>query len=58
MKTLENKIENSKDKMAAESSENSPKSESAPGFTIVSAVAGIILLAFGSDLGRGSRRNP
>ena len=58
MKTLENKIENSKNKVAAESSENSSKSESAPGFTIVSAIAGLLLLAFGSDLGRRSRRNP
>lgn len=58
VKSLKSTIANSKDNVAAESSENSPKSESTPGFPIVYAVAGIILLAFGSDLGRGSRRNP
>ena len=58
MKALENTIENSKDKVAAESSEDSPEPKSAPGFPIVYAVAGILLLAFGSDFGRGSRRNP
>ncbi|MGA9188652.1 MAG: hypothetical protein WB014_08865 [Methanosarcina sp.] len=58
MKALENTIENSKDKVAAESSEASPKPKSAPGFPIAYAVAGILMLAFGSDFGRGSRRNP
>jgi hypothetical protein len=58
VKALKSTVANSKDKVAAESSENSPKSESTPGFPIVYAVAGILLLAFGSDLGRGSRRNP
>ncbi|MDD2339521.1 MAG: hypothetical protein PHG79_04485 [Methanosarcina sp.] len=53
-----NSSENSEDKKAAESSENSPKPESAPGFLIVYAVAGILLLAFGSDFGRGSKKNP
>ena len=55
---LKNTGANSEDKEAAESSENSPKPESTPGFLIFYAVAGILLLAFGSDLGRGSRKNP
>jgi hypothetical protein len=58
VKALKNAIANSNDKVAAESSENSPKPESSPGFPIVYAVVGILLLAFGSDFGRGSRRNP
>jgi hypothetical protein len=55
---LKNTGANSEDKEAAESSENSPKPESTPGFLIFYAVAGILLLAFGFDLGRGSRKNP
>lgn len=55
---LKNTDANSEDKEAVESSENSPNPESAPGFLIFYAVAGILLLAFGSDLGRGSRKNP
>ncbi|WP_292391382.1 hypothetical protein [Methanosarcina sp. UBA5] len=63
MTALKRSSENSVDKKvaeskAAESSENSPTPESAPGFLIVYAVAGILLLAFGSDFGKGSRRNP
>lgn len=55
---LKNTDANSEDKEAVESSENSPNPESAPGFLIFYAVAGILLLAFGFDLGRGSRKNP
>ena len=58
MTALKNTSANSEDKEAAESSEASPKPKSAPGFPIAYAVAGILLLAFGSDFGRGSRRNP
>ncbi|MGB9938343.1 hypothetical protein [Methanosarcina sp.] len=58
MTALKNTSANSEDKEAVESSENFPKPESTPGFLIVYAVAGILLLAFGSDFGRGSRRNP
>lgn len=58
MTDLKNTSANSGDKEAAESSESSPKPESAPGFPIIYAVAGILLLAFGSDFGRGSRKNP
>lgn len=43
---------------AEESSEGSPKTSSAPGFQIIYAVAGIILLTFGSELWRESRRKP
>jgi hypothetical protein len=50
--------ESSEAKEAADSSKSSLKSESAPGFLIVYAVTGILLLVFGSNLGRGSRRNP
>ncbi|WP_235284216.1 hypothetical protein [Methanosarcina sp. 1.H.A.2.2] len=41
-----------------DSSETSSEPESAPGFPIISAVAGIVLLTFGSNLGRESRRKP
>jgi hypothetical protein len=58
VKTLKSTVADSKDKVATESSESSPKSESAPGFLIVYAVAGILLLAFGSNFGKGSRRKP
>ncbi|RXA20245.1 hypothetical protein EQO05_06635 [Methanosarcina sp. MSH10X1] len=58
MTALKNTSANSEDKQAAESSESSLTPESAPGFLIVYAVAGILLLAFGSDFGRGSRKNP
>ncbi len=63
MTALKNSRENSEDKEAVESevaepSKSSPKPESAPGFLIAYAVAGILLLAFGSNFGRGSRRNP
>ncbi|HII92655.1 MAG TPA: hypothetical protein HA262_10960 [Methanosarcina sp.] len=50
--------ESSEAKEAADSSKSSLKSESAPGFLIVYAVTGILLLVFGSNFGRGSRRNP
>jgi hypothetical protein len=42
----------------AESSEESSETSSAPGFQIISAVAGILLLTFGSKLGRESKRKP
>jgi len=42
---------------SAESSEESSETSSAPGFQIISAVAGLILLTFGSKLG-GARRKP
>jgi hypothetical protein len=58
VKTLKSTAADSKNKAAAESSESSSKSESAPGFLIVYAVAGILLLAFGSNFGKGSRRKP
>lgn len=63
MTALKNSRENSEDKEALESevaepSKSSPKPESAPGFLIAYEVAGILLLAFGSNFGRGSRRNP
>jgi hypothetical protein len=58
VKTLKSTVADSKNKAAAESSESSSKSESAPGFLIVYAVAGILLLAFGSNFGKGSRRKP
>ncbi len=58
MTALKNTSANSGDKEAAESSEASPKPKSAPGFPIAYVFAGILLLAFGSDFGRGSRRNP
>ena len=41
-----------------DSSETSSEPESAPGFPIIYAVAGIVLLTFGSNLGRESRRKP
>ncbi|AKB18425.1 MULTISPECIES: hypothetical protein [unclassified Methanosarcina] len=43
---------------SAESSEASTETSSAPGFQIIYAVAGIILLTFGSKLGRESKRKP
>ena len=55
---LKNTSANSEDYEAAESSESSSRPESAPGFLIVFAVAGILLLAFGFNFGRGSRKNP
>lgn len=58
MTALKNTSANSEDYEAAESSESSPRPESAPGFLIVFAVAGILLLAFGFNFGRGSRKNP
>lgn len=58
MTALKNTSANSEDYEAAESSESSPRPESAPGFLIVYAVAGILLLAFGFNFGRGSRKNP
>lgn len=58
VKTLKSTVADSKDKVASDSSESSSKSESAPGFLIVYAVAGILLLAFGSNFGKGSRRKP
>ncbi len=58
MAALKSSSENSGAKEAAGSSKSSLKSESAPGFLIVYAVAGILLIAFGSNFGRGSRRNP
>jgi hypothetical protein len=42
----------------AEASEESSEPSSAPGFQIIYAVAGIILLTFGSKLGRESKRKP
>ncbi|AKB11818.1 MAG: hypothetical protein ACHQXK_02250 [Methanosarcina thermophila] len=61
MTALQNTSANSEDYEAvesSESSESSPKPESAPGFLSVYAVAGILLLAFGFNFGRGSRKNP
>ena len=58
MTALKNTSANSEDYEAAESSESSSRPESAPGFLIVFAVAGILLLAFGFNFGRGSRKNP
>ena len=58
MTALKNTSTNSGDKEAAESSEASPKPKSAPGFPIAYVVAGILLIVFGSNFGRGSRRNP
>lgn len=43
---------------STESSKDSSKTSSAPGFQIIYAVLGIILLTFGSDLWRESRRKP
>ncbi len=43
---------------STESSEDSSETSSAPGFQIIYAVAGLILLTFGSNLGRESRRKP
>lgn len=45
-------------KQNVESSSDSPEPKSAPGFYIIYAVAGIVLLTFGSKLGRESRRKP
>ena len=41
-----------------ESSDDPTESKSAPGFHVIYAVAGIVLLTFGSNLGRESRRKP
>jgi hypothetical protein len=58
VKTLKSTAADSKNKVVADSSKSSSNSESAPGFLIVYAVAGILLLAFGSNFGKGSRRKP
>ena len=58
VKTLKSIAADSKNKVVADSSKSSSNSESAPGFLIVYAVAGILLLAFGSNFGKGSRRKP
>jgi hypothetical protein len=47
---LKDMIDGSADKEAAKSSDGSSKPKSAPGFPIISAIAGILLLAFGSNL--------
>lgn len=49
--------ENSEAEKSAESSEESSETSSAPGFQVIYAVAGLILLTFGSKLG-GARRKP
>lgn len=56
--TLKSMNSDSGNKAAAESSEDSPKPKSAPGFHIIYAVAGILFLAFVFNLGRESRRKP
>ena len=43
---------------STESSEDSSETSSSPGFQIIYAVAGLILLTFGSNLGRESRKKP
>ena len=53
---LKDMIADSADKEAAGSSEGSSKPKSAPGFPMIYAVAGILLLAFGSNLMGESRR--
>jgi hypothetical protein len=58
VKTLNSTVADSKDQVASDSSKSSSNSKSAPGFLIVYAVAGILLLAFGSNFGKGSRRRP
>lgn len=45
-------------KQNVESSNDSSEPKSAPGFYIIYTVAGIILLTFGSNLGRKARRKP
>jgi hypothetical protein len=55
---LKDMIADSADKEAAGSSEGSSKQKSAPGFPLIYAVAGILLLAFGSNLMGESRRKP
>jgi len=49
--------ENAEAEQSAESSEESSETSNAPGFQIIYAVAGLILLTFGSKLG-GAKRKP
>jgi hypothetical protein len=58
LKALKNMNANSGNKETAESPEGSSKLKSAPGFLIIYAFAGIVLLAFGFNLKRESRRKP
>jgi hypothetical protein len=55
---LKDIIAGSADKEAAKSSDGSSKPKSAPGFPIISAVAGLLLLAFGFNLFGKSGRKP
>ncbi|WP_197082051.1 hypothetical protein [Methanosarcina siciliae] len=53
-----NSGEGTETEQSAESSDESSETNSTPGFQIIYAVAGLILLTFGSKLGREARRKP